>query len=44
MNHHLAHAIHHWRKGLPLPVDLHTRLLSLGYDVDALEAKYPPRD
>jgi hypothetical protein len=44
MNSTLAQAILHWRKGLPLPLDIHTRLLSLGYDVDALEAKYPPLD
>jgi hypothetical protein len=33
-------AIYHWRQGIPLPMDLADRLMSLGYDVPRLERRY----
>ena len=36
----LATAILIWRRGDVLPVDIHTELLSMGYDVQALSAIY----
>mgnify|MGYP000433300993 CR=1 FL=1 len=33
-------AIDYWSDGLPLPVDIHTKLVGLGVDVGRLEAQY----
>lgn len=38
--HYIDIAIDYWSDGLPLPVDIHARLLGLGVDVAALEAQY----
>jgi len=36
----LTLALHYWRWGVTLPLDLAVELMALGYDVDALETKY----
>lgn len=30
---------YYWDKGIPLPIDIASRLLAKGYDVEALEQK-----
>jgi hypothetical protein len=36
----LVTAILLWKRGYPLPLDLETKLMSLGFDVPALETRY----
>lgn len=36
----LARAILHWKRGLPIPLDLYAELRQLGLNVERLEQKY----
>lgn len=40
MSRNLSLAIHMWRQGYPIPVDLHTALTNEGLNVARLEQRY----